>query len=320
MISVVIPLYNKETTIIKTVSSVLNQTYTDFELIIVDDGSLDKSITLLKNTFNTNECIKIVSQKNQGVSVARNTGVENSKYNLIAFLDGDDLWEPTYLENMHNIYLKFPNAGMYCCAGFIKNADGSIFKRINNKITEKYSKISFFQNPHVFLHTSATMVQKDVFYRAKGFPPGMLRNQDYALFFSIALISDVCYCNIPLSTYVGGVPNQATSSFTMKTLNSVISRHNKVYNNWIQSNKTKNDFLIFTKYELRHQFKVHIIKNEYDFLDSFFRNLDLKLLKEFHFIERFMYKRKKLKFLSKLTINITKVRWRLRGYPIFTSY
>ena len=123
MISVVIPLYNKESTIQATIASVLKQSFIKFELIIVDDGSTDNSVNLIKDTFNNNDNLRILSQKNQGVSVARNTGVENAKHNLIAFLDGDDLWESTYLENMFKLYLKFPKAGMYCCAGFVKNAD-----------------------------------------------------------------------------------------------------------------------------------------------------------------------------------------------------
>ena len=262
---------------------------------------------------------RILSQKNQGVSVARNTGVENAKHNLIAFLDGDDLWESTYLENMFKLYLKFPKAGMYCCAGFVKNADGSIFKRINSKISEKFTKIQFFQNPHVFLHTSSTIVNKDIFNKTKGFPPGMIRNEDYALFFSIALISDVCYCNIPLSTYVGGVPNQATSNFSLKTLESTVFRFNYVFYNWCSSNKSNKEFLIFTKYELRHIFKRNNIKNEYKLIDYYFQNLDNKLLKEFYAFEIYLYKRKTFKTLSKLFINFTKLRWRLRGYPVFRT-
>ncbi len=316
MISVVIPLYNKESTILDTISTVINQTFQNFELIIVDDGSTDNSISLIKKTFK-NKALNIIFQKNQGVSVARNTGVENSKYDLIAFLDGDDLWEKEYLETMYHLTMKYPEAGLYCCAGLVKNADGSIFKRITNKITDKLSLIDFFQNPHVFVHTSATIVNKDKFNKVGGFPPNMIRNQDYALFFSIALISKVGYCNQPLSMYVGGVPNQATSKFSIKILDSIIWRHNLVFSNWEKSNFINSSYLVFTKYELRHFFKTQIISDEYEFLNHTIKHLNNNLLNKFYAFEIYLYKRKSLRRIALFFINLTKLRWRLRSYPVF---
>ena len=83
MFSVVIPLYNKAHTIARTLNSVLNQTYTNFEVLIVNDGSTDKSIEIVK-TFMYDKRLKIISQENMGVSIARNVGVAHSKYNYIA--------------------------------------------------------------------------------------------------------------------------------------------------------------------------------------------------------------------------------------------
>ena len=91
MFSIVIPLYNKAEYVPKTLASVLNQTYSDFELIIVDDGSTDDSLEVI-NSFVDNR-IKIVKQKNGGVSAARNRGIIEAKYELIALLDADDWWD-----------------------------------------------------------------------------------------------------------------------------------------------------------------------------------------------------------------------------------
>ena len=105
MFSVIIPLYNKSHTIERALKSVLNQTYKNFEAIIVDDGSTDNGIEIV-NKYTSDARIKILKQKNQGVSIARNEGVKNSLYQYIAFLDADDEWEKDYLETV----LKIANA------------------------------------------------------------------------------------------------------------------------------------------------------------------------------------------------------------------
>jgi len=84
MISVIIPLFNKESTILTTLTSAINQTFKDFEIVIIDDGSTDNSISIINDNFDDHR-ITIISQENQGVSIASNRGVFHSKYDLIAF-------------------------------------------------------------------------------------------------------------------------------------------------------------------------------------------------------------------------------------------
>lgn len=313
MISVIIPVYNKESTIQQTLTSVINQSFKDFELVIIDDGSTDNSISIINNNFDDHR-ITIISQENQGVSIARNQGVFHSKFELIAFLDADDLWDVKYLEFMVKAYNMYPDVGMYCSAGYVKNAAGYIFERVDSKIKNPISRIDFFQNPHIYLHTSSTIVKKDVFNLVGGFPNKMIRNQDFALFFSIALISDVVYCNLLLSTYVGGVANQATSSFSKKALESVIWRHNHVHRNWIKFKKRRDLYLVFTKYEIRHRIKSFILNNQFLYLNTFLTNLDSELMNEFSFFERFLFKNFFLNKISILYIDLTKLRWRMRGF------
>jgi len=95
-VSVIIPAYNAMTYLPKTVESVLKQTFTDFEVLIVDDGSSDNTAEWASQL--TDPRIKLVFQENQGAAGARNTGITNSQGEYIAFLDSDDLWEPTKLE------------------------------------------------------------------------------------------------------------------------------------------------------------------------------------------------------------------------------
>ena len=96
--SVVIPLYNKANYIENTLKSVLDQTFTDYEIIVINDGSTDESEAVVRQ-FNDKR-IQIFHQKNQGVSVTRNLGIEKSTGKLIAFLDADDYWLPNHLQEL----------------------------------------------------------------------------------------------------------------------------------------------------------------------------------------------------------------------------
>ena len=95
MISVVIPLYNKEKQIAETLQSVLLQSFRNFEIVIVNDGSTDGSVAAAEAVQDAR--IRIIQQENAGVSAARNRGIAAAKYELIAFLDADDRWKPEYL-------------------------------------------------------------------------------------------------------------------------------------------------------------------------------------------------------------------------------
>ncbi|HEX9980439.1 MAG TPA: glycosyltransferase family A protein, partial [Flavobacterium sp.] len=110
--SVIIPLYNKENFIGKTIESVLAQTFADFEIIIVDDCSTDNSLAKAKEYIS--EKIRIVHhESNKGLSASRNTGIKNAATEFITFLDADDLWKPTFLEKIRELTLKFPQADLF---------------------------------------------------------------------------------------------------------------------------------------------------------------------------------------------------------------
>ena len=120
MISVVIPLYNKEKSIERTIQSVLSQTYKDYELVVVNDGSTDRSLEVVERM--KVERIKVVSQTNVGVSAARNRGVKEAKGEYVAFLDGDDIWDPKFLEEAAKLIHDYPTGVIYGLGlGYIAN-------------------------------------------------------------------------------------------------------------------------------------------------------------------------------------------------------
>lgn len=110
--SVIIPLYNKEAYIEKTIKSVINQSFTDFEVIIINDGSTDGSLQKIASLIDTR--FKIINQENTGVSLARNRGIEEAKSKYIALLDADDLWYNNHLAELKKQIELFPDAGLYC--------------------------------------------------------------------------------------------------------------------------------------------------------------------------------------------------------------
>ena len=120
--SVVVPLYNKENCIRMTLESVKKQSFKDYEVIVVDDGSTDCSLEEARKIKSEN--ITIIHQQNQGVSVARNTGILHAQGQYIAFLDADDEWEPDYLKTIDHLIEKYPESDMYVTAYRIDMGNG----------------------------------------------------------------------------------------------------------------------------------------------------------------------------------------------------
>ena len=196
VISVVIPVYNKEKFIENTIYSVLNQTLSDFELIIVDDSSTDKSLSIIDSI--KDKRIKTYSIKNSGVSKSRNYGVEKSSSNLIAFLDADDLWKNNHLEQLYKLYLENPNCGMYAMS-YIKNINFKSYKKSYFGLSN-FSGIleNFFTSSSVdcIASSSSVMIPLNVFKKINGFNENLKKREDTALWIKIALNYKIAFSTI----------------------------------------------------------------------------------------------------------------------------
>ena len=199
-ISIVIPLYNKANAIEETVLSVLDQTFSDFEIVIINDGSTDASLAVTEGIEDSR--INIYSTKNQGVSAARNYGITRAQADYIAFLDADDLWLPNHLESLNTLLQKFPNCGLYCTA-YAKQYESirtpAVFKNIPIKnnwvgIVDNYFESSLKNS---LAWTSATMVPKSILEALNGFNESIKlgAGEDTDLWIRIALQHPVAFCN-----------------------------------------------------------------------------------------------------------------------------
>ena len=204
LISVIIPLYNKEQFIEKTLLSVLNQKFTDFEVILVNDGSTDSSIDLANSI--KDERITLYTTLNKGVSHARNYGVSKSTSDLIAFLDADDLWETNHLENLYSLNESFPNCGLYATAYYKRFFNGKkINTYFNGVSTDHFGIIDDYflaSTMDSIAWTSAVMIPKKTFNDLGGFDEDMQSGEDTDLWIRIALNKSIAFSAVASSNKI----------------------------------------------------------------------------------------------------------------------
>lgn len=183
MFSVVIPLYNKEHNIKNTILSILKQSYQNFEIIVINDGSTDKSARVVNKLGD--ERIRFISQENQGVSAARNKGIQEAKYEWIAFLDGDDVWEPHHLEEIVKMMKLFPQEKVYTTS-FNYSDSRKVFRYKRNypifKI-ENYFKEALKEQ---LICSSTVVVNIQCFIDTGYFNINLSRGEDLDMWFRLA--------------------------------------------------------------------------------------------------------------------------------------
>ena len=204
IISIIIPLFNKELFIKQTLLSVLNQTFSEFEIIIINDGSTDKSVTIINDI--DDKRITLYTTKNKGVSYARNYGISKANTDLIAFLDADDLWEPNHLENLHTLYTNFPNCGLYATNYHKQFFYGKKIKTHFNGVSKDHFGIidDYFlaSTSDSIAWSSAVMIPKKIFHELGGFDEAMRSGQDTDLWIRIALNKSIAFSAVASSNKI----------------------------------------------------------------------------------------------------------------------
>lgn len=260
-ISVVIPLYNKENYIGSTIENVLNQSFQDFEIVIVDDGSTDNSFAIA-NSFNDSR-IRLLQQKNAGPSAARNKGVELSESNFIALLDADDVWKKNHLEELYNSISKFPDAALFCNAyqlklqkNFTHNATYNLQNMHDIQLVEDYFSASII---HPLAWTSAVAFNKSDFWDLGGFDPKIPSGQDIDLWIKFGLKKTIVFNPTYTACYDKTVP----ASLSKKHIREVKYQFLNRYKNNDDKFPGFKRFLDINRYAVAIQCKYY---NDYDLL------------------------------------------------------
>ena len=198
-ISVVIPLYNKQDEIERCLRSVMAQTFADFEVVIVDDGSTDASAAKV-GAF-TDSRVRLIRQSNAGVARARNLAIEEAAADWIAFLDADDEWLPDHLENMRDLMDAAPDAGL-CCAAYWIDRGGGMRRRVGlarRHVQANGLVMDYFSAPDgTMTLPTAAAARRDALLAAGGFR--QLFGEDVDLFLRLAAMYPVAYS--PMATAI----------------------------------------------------------------------------------------------------------------------
>ena len=208
-VSVIIPTYNRDWAIRRSLESVLTQTFQDFELLIIDDGSTDQTQSILQAFQDPR--IKITRTENQGISNARNCGIQQAKGEWIAFLDSDDEWLPHKLQAQWEYHQKRPELKI------IHGEEIWIRQEVRVNPKNKHAKSGgwIFQKclSLCLISPSAVMIHREVFSQVGYFDPQMLVCEDYDLWLRITPFYQVGFIPEPIIKKYGGHPDQLSTRY-----------------------------------------------------------------------------------------------------------
>ncbi len=211
--SIIIPLYNKQNFITRAVNSVLSQSYINFELIIVNDGSTDNSFDLVSSIIDHR--IKIINKVNGGVSSARNLGIDNASNEWICFLDADDYWLPNHLEEILYLLKKYPEAKIYSTLTQEKSRKGlSIAPNGFPDNFEGYIENYFhFAKSATVFNSSSVCIYKHALITIDKFDTNLSHGEDLDVWFKLLINYKGVIKTLPTVVYDLISENRAMHSF-----------------------------------------------------------------------------------------------------------
>jgi glycosyltransferase involved in cell wall biosynthesis len=200
LISVVIPLFNKEHYIERCLQSVLRQDYSNFEVIVIDDASIDNSYDKV-DKLRDNRIVLKKNEINFGVSVTRNHGISIARSNFIAFMDADDEWLPNHLSNLSKLIENYPDASLWV-SGYKKNASNSTIKDSDHTrciYLDEYLDDRLANIPIAW--TSAVLLNRLLFSNSDIFMPGLSHGEDQAVWLEMCMIGYIAKNNTVTAIY-----------------------------------------------------------------------------------------------------------------------
>ncbi|PTX61158.1 GT2 family glycosyltransferase [Kordia periserrulae] len=309
LFSVIIPLYNKETYIQQTVESVLQQTFTDFELLIVNDASTDKSVSIVSQI--SDDRIQLIENpENLGLSTTRNHGIFKASGEIIALLDADDVWLPNFLETIHKLHTTFPEASLYGTDYMEvyashenlvpkKNMDASL--QGTSFLLDDFFKASMFQP--IFCQSSVAF-KKEICQDVEVFDSKITFAEDIDFYIRFCSKYRVAYHYEPLAEIRLEVPNQMSKD----TISSKFIPHLHSYEKAAKNNPSLKKYLDLYRYIFASLYTLENAKLQRNYIlqNINYNNLTIKqriLIKSPRFVLVWL---KKLKnYLLKRNVRVT---------------
>jgi glycosyltransferase involved in cell wall biosynthesis len=276
LFSVVIPLYNKQDYIRNTIQSVLDQSFKDFELIIVNDGSTDNSLKKAQQLLSKFQNHNIISQENKGLSASRNRGIREAKGELIAFLDADDIWHSEFLNTINELYINYPEASLYGTSYLEKYSDKNILeskKNIDKNSMYKSFLIEDFFETNLFqpIVCQSSLAAKKLVFNDLEYNESINLSEDIDFYIKSNLKHKFAYYYKNLATILVNIPDQITSSGIK---NKNIPNFD-IYEKEAINNRSLKKYIDFNRYTFSIQYK---LDNDLENFRTLLNKIDLNNL------------------------------------------
>ncbi len=263
--SIVIPLYNKERYILRAISSILNQTHADFELIVVDDGSTDNGAGLAAKI--ADHRIKVVQQANGGEAAARNRGIKEASSPYIAFLDADDAWKEEHLTTLAALIKDFPEAGIYCTGyRFVEPSGKSQEPRWSGVPERGYVPRYFYSvsEGDLIATASSVCIPSKVFHQLGVFPVGDKLGADQDMWARVALSYPLAVDALPTAVYFRDASNRSCTSIRIDTELPYLTRLQFVLDNRHLPDELRADVEAYIRQGLIAAISVNVRNGRYE--------------------------------------------------------
>ena len=209
--SVIIPLYNKEREIEATIRSVLAQSYPPKEIVVVNDGSKDRSAEVVRGI--DSPLIRLIDQPNAGECAARNRAIREATGDYVALIDADDQWEAGFLEEINRLINDFPDCGLYCTSFQVVSREG-LYRAPCPEVRGVVENF-FRDSAHRYIAIpSASAMPRKLFDEIGGFPEGMKIAGDLYMWIKLARKYRVCFSPKPLVRYLKEASNRSAAIYT----------------------------------------------------------------------------------------------------------
>lgn len=252
--TIIIPLYNKENYVENTLKSIIDQTFTDYEVLIVNDCSTDGSISKIK-PYLTNNIRLIEHSQNNGLSATRNTGIKNASADYVTFLDADDLWKPTFLEKIKSLILNFPEAKLFATNYFEAYPNNLVIEPTTNlkkfdedALITNYFEINLSQPIYCY---SGFCVKKEIFEKIGYFDENITFGEDVDFNIRANYHYKLAYSKESLVSYLMYADNRMSHDIIC---NKTITNFDG-YENLGNENPSLKKYLDFNRYVMAKHYK-----------------------------------------------------------------